>query len=260
MSRRPLAALLVLAGLVAVVAVAVIVLGVVRMPWATSLSADPGDSSGARLRVEYAVLPANGVAPGNGDLAIVADIVRHRLEAVGITDVAVDVTGADRIVVEVPSATDGLVLRRLVLPGGRLDFVPLGQEQVQEGQILDLRAYPPLFGGDQIASASVGNNEQGSATVDFTLRPQAAKVFGDYTAAHIGDYFAITLDGRVLSAPVIRAAIGGGDVTIEMAGIPPAPGPEDVRGLVTILQYGSFPWRLQEVGTEPVPSASGSGG
>lgn len=250
MRTRPIA---VIVGLVAVVAIALVVFGVVHWPWAS------GEPSDGRLRVEYAVLPANDVAPDANDVGVVADIVRRRLESVGISDVTVVVSGADRIVVEVPSVTDGLVVRRLVRPGGRLDFVPLGQEQVQEGQTLDLRTHPPLFGGDQIEAASVGADQQGFATVDFTLRPEAATVFGQYTATHIGDYFAITLDGRVLSAPVIRSAIADGDVQIEMGGLD-ASSPREVHELAAILQFGSFPWQLIEVGTAPVPTATGGSG
>jgi hypothetical protein len=77
-SSRPVTVLLALTALV-VVAIALLALGVVRVPSAPSSSTDPGDLSGARLRVDYAVLPANDVAPGAADLAVVADIVRHRL-------------------------------------------------------------------------------------------------------------------------------------------------------------------------------------
>ena len=52
------------------------------------------------------------------------------------------------------------------------------------------------------------------------LKPEGARLFGDYTANHIGSYFAITLDGMVLSAPVIQNAIPNGNV--EIPG--PAPG------------------------------------
>jgi preprotein translocase subunit SecD len=255
MRSRPIAFIALIAGLVAVVALALVALGIVSLPWADSA----GGSSEGRLRIEYAVLPADGVAPDANDVSVVADIVRRRLESVGIVDGSVEVSGAARIAVEVPSVDDGLVVRRLVPSRGRLDFVPLGQEQVQEGQIVDLGTHPPLFGGDQIDAASAGTDQGGFATVDFTLRPVAAQVFGQYTATHIGDYFAITLDGRVLSAPVIRSAIGNGDIQIEF-GEPDPTDARDVRELVAVLEYGSFPWPLVEIGTEAVPTASPSGG
>jgi preprotein translocase subunit SecD len=257
-STRPVTVLLAVVGVVLVSAVALVGLGVIHMPWMPPSSPDASDLSGTRLRVEYEVLPVGDVAPGPDDLAVVADIVRRRLETVGIADVSVTVSGTDRIAVEVPSVTDGFVVRRLVARSGRLDFVPLGNDQVEEGQILDLRTHPPLFSGDQIAAASAGTDASGISTVDFKLRPEAATLFADYTAAHIGELFAITLDGRVLSAPVIQSGIEGGEVQISMAGS--AVGPVDVGELVAILQYGSIPWLLHEVGTAPVPSAAGGGG
>ena len=37
-----------------------------------------------------------------------------------------------------------------------------------------------------------------------------ARAFGDYTAAHIGEPFAIVLDDEVISAPTIQSHIAGG--------------------------------------------------
>jgi preprotein translocase subunit SecD len=247
--------MLVAGGIVIAAAVALMALDIVAVPLAQPSPSGPSDEAGARLRVEYEVLPADDVAPGVDGITVVGDVVRRRLEAVGITDVSVEVVGPDRIAIVVPSIADGIVLRRVVAPTGRLDFVPLGNEPAEAGQILDLRAMPPLFGGDQVASASLGSDQTGTATVDFTLRPEAATLFADYTGAHIGEYFAIALDGRVLIAPVILSAVEDGMVQISM----PAPNDDEasVKELVAILKFGSLPWPLREVGTEPVPTTGG---
>lgn len=251
MRTRPIAAILVIACLVIAAAVALVLLDVVALPWAGPSGSGPVGPSEGRLRVEYELLSAGDIAPGAGDREVVAEIIRHRLETAGLTDAAVKVEG-DRIVVDVPSIESAPVLRRLVLPSGRLDFVPLGNDAVLEGAVLDLRTQQPLFSGDQVASASVGNDQQGLPTVDFVLRPEAAALFASYTADHIGEYFAITLDGRVLKAPVIRGAIKGGEVQIAMG--QPAATLDQVRELVSILRFGSFPWPLREVGTEAAPT------
>ncbi len=255
MRKHPVAIALAVGGVVIAAAVALVLLDVVALPGPQPSAPSSSDPSEARLRVEYQVLPVDGVAPGVEGIAVVTDIVQRRLEAVGITDVSVEVVGPDRIAVVVPSVADGVALRRVVAPTGRLDFVPLGTESAEAGRVLDLRTDPPLFSGDQVASASVGVDGSGNATVDFTLRPEAATLFADYTANHVGEFFAITLDGRVLTAPAIMSAIDGGEVQVGLAG--PDDGPETVKELVAILQFGSFPWPLREIGTEPVPTAPG---
>ena len=159
-------------------------------------------------------MPANGVQPLEADLLVIADILRRRLETLGVAGASVGVDD-DQIIIEVPTLADGRAVRRVVSPTGRIDFVPLGTEQVEEGNVLDLRTHPPLFGGDQVESATVGEDDVGGfATGDFTLRPPAAAMFAEYTKAHIGEYFAITLDGRVISAPVIMSGIDGGRVQL----------------------------------------------
>jgi preprotein translocase subunit SecD len=46
--------------------------------------------------------------------------------------------------------------------------------------------------------------------VNFRFNPTGARRFGDYTAANIGNPFAIVLDNEVISAPVIQSHIPGG--------------------------------------------------
>ena len=53
---------------------------------------------------------------------------------------------------------------------------PSAQTQVQEGQTLDPKQFPPLFSGDQVSSATVGTDQNGQPTVDFVLKDDGAKL------------------------------------------------------------------------------------
>jgi preprotein translocase subunit SecD len=141
-------------------------------------------------------------------------------------------------------------VRGLIGMTGRLDFVPLGQVQVQDGQLLDLAQYPPLFSGDQVVSASVGASQTGQRTVDLVLAPDATSLFAAYTADHVGDYFAMVLDGSVISAPVINVPISDGRVTIVQGGIGGF-SPDVADNLVAIVESGALPFPLQEVAFGP---------
>ncbi len=50
--------------------------------------------------------------------------------------------------------------------------------------------------------------------IQFTLKDDGARIFGDYTSGHIGEPLAIVLDKRLISAPTIENAITQGEGTI----------------------------------------------
>jgi preprotein translocase subunit SecD len=220
------------------------------------------------LRIEYQVLPTGGKTPTRDDLGVLRQIIINRVDKSGVAEPQVVIQGDDRVIVEMPGIQNADQIRSLVGTTGRLDFVPLGQTPATQGQALN-PAYLAqrcdaehqvncvLFSGDQVAAASIGANQAGQRTVDFTLRPDGKDLFGAYTAAHIRDYFAIVLDGKVITAPVINSAIPGGQVQIEqnssIGGYPLA----EAQNLVTILQFGQLPFQIQELANTTVSPTLG---
>jgi protein-export membrane protein SecD len=209
------------------------------------------------LRVEYQALPKDGQSPTAESMGVIKDIIERRVNQTGVSEPVVVVQGSDRVVIELPGISDVDSVRRLVGQTGRLDFVPLGSTEAQPGQVLDLEANPPLFSGDQIASAAIGQDENGGLAVDFVLKDEGSKLFADYTAQNIGSYFAIALDGAVISAPVIQNSIPGGKVQISAGGIGGFSGKE-ANELVTVLKFGSLPFPIQELSSEQISATLGS--
>jgi protein-export membrane protein SecD len=214
------------------------------------------DLSGG-LRVEYQAVAVDGKTPSAGDMSVIKDIVERRVNTTGVSEPVVTTQGADRVVVELPGVTDPEAVRKLVGQTGQLDFVPLGSTQVTAGQTLDLKTYPPLFGGDQVASATVGTDQNGRPAVDFVLKSTGASLFAGYTSKNVGAYFAITLDGAVVSAPVIQNAIPNGNVQITGGGLAGF-NAKDATNLVTILKYGSLPYPIKELSSEQISATLGS--
>ena len=214
------------------------------------------DLSGG-LRVEYQAVPVEGHSPSAGDMSVIKDIVERRVNQTGVSEPVVVTQGSDRVVVELPGVTDPEAVRKLVGQTGRLDFVPLGKTQVSAGQVLDLKQTPPLFSGDQVSSATVGTDQNGRPSVDFVLKPDGAAKFADYTANHIQDFFAITLDSSVISAPVIQNSIPNGQVQITGGGLAGF-NAKDATNLVTVLKFGSLPFPIQELSTEQISATLGS--
>jgi preprotein translocase subunit SecD len=212
------------------------------------------------LRVEYQALPKDGVNPSPEAMGVIKDIVERRVNTTGVSEPVVVVQGSDRVVIELPGVTDVDSVRRLVGQTGQLDFVPLGATQMTDGQTVDLEQYPPLFGGDQLESAAIGQDQQGGLTVNFVLKggsPESgAEKFAKYTAEHIGQFFAIVLDGAVISAPTIKSSIPNGQVEISagtMGGFPA----KEANSLVTVLKFGSLPFPIRELSSEQISATLG---
>ncbi len=68
--------------------------------------------------------------------------------------------------------------------------------------------------GKHIQSATVTSSELGEIEVCFNLDAEGTKLFGDFTAAHVGETMSIVSDNKVKSDATIRTAITGGSVSL----------------------------------------------
>ena len=68
-----------------------------------------------------------------------------------------------------------------------------------------------MVAGERLTDGQPGQNSQtGEWVVNFKFDSVGARQFGDVTRQNVGKPLAIVLDGRVISAPVIREPILGG--------------------------------------------------
>ena len=115
---------------------------------------------------------------------------------------------------------------------------------------------PSIISGDQIQDATSGMNQRGVGyVVDVQFRPAAANVWADYTAAHVGEQTAFTLDSQVVSAPRINEAIPGGRTQI--SGGDPAFSAATARQLANVLKYGSLPLSFEASEAQTVSATLG---
>jgi preprotein translocase subunit SecD len=208
------------------------------------------------LRVEYQAQQVGDKIPRPEDLEIIRRIIENRVNATGVSEPVITTQGSDRIVVELPGVSDPNAVRKLVGQTGRLDFVPLGQVTKQKDDVIDEKQFPPLFSGTELDSAAIGSDSTGKRVVVFHLKDEGAKLFASYTGAHVGDYFAIVLDGHVISAPRIDEAIPGGNVQISQPGIGGYP-LKEATDLVTVLQFGSLPFPIKELSNVTISATLG---
>jgi preprotein translocase subunit SecD len=212
------------------------------------------------LRVEYQAQCVADKCPTAADMSVVRDIIERRVNSTGVSEPQVVTQGTDRVVVELPGATDVEAVRQLVGQTGRLEFVPIQPgTQVSQGQTLDVgpnTPYVPLFSGDQVETATLGTDPNtGQRAVDFRLKGDAASKFATYTSQNVGNQFAIVLDGNVISAPVIQSAIPGGQGQI--TGGPGGFSAQEANNLITVLRYGSLPFPVKELSNEQISATLG---
>lgn len=99
--------------------------------------------------------------------------------------------------------------------------------------------------GDMIRDAGAqsdqGQGSLGGWHVALTFTDQGGKIFEKITAANIKRRFAIILDNRVESAPVIQGRIAGGHCQITLGGSDPEAQLRDARKLELVLRSGALP-------------------
>ena len=149
------------------------------------------------------------------------EIVRRRVDEVGTNEPNILKRGNDRILVELPGLDDPMRIKNLLGKTANLTFRfvsasgtdSFGSEKLifeneDEEAIVSKRI---ILSGDNLLDAQPRMDSQTNETVvTFTLDRVGAKRFGKATATGIGRQLAIVLDGKIISAPVIRDTIASG--------------------------------------------------
>jgi len=147
------------------------------------------------------------------------EIVRRRVDELGTTEPSIARQGERRILLQVPGA-NAEDLKRIIGKTAKLSFhlvsgeaggvstrsLPLADNPTQDVPI-QRRA---MITGEMLSGAQPAFDQGGQAVVSFRLNSAGAKRFCDVSRSNVGKPFAIVLDNEVISAPVIREAICGG--------------------------------------------------
>ncbi len=199
------------------------------------------------------------------------ETINNRVDQFGVAEPRINRQGidGDRILVQLPGVDDPERVKDIISKTAFLEFkevlggpapdrasllqavggtvppdaeVAMGDRVGFEGQVIGRDYYllkkAAIVTGRDLRTARRSQDQFGQPNVRFDLVPSAADKFGAYTESHIGTPMAIVLDGKVMSAPVIRARITDsgvieGNYTIDEA--------ED---LALVLRAGALPASL----------------
>ncbi len=100
--------------------------------------------------------------------------------------------------------------------------------------------------GGHLQDARVEFDSTGRRSIGFTLTPDGQAIFSMYTKDHVGDVLAITLDGVVISAPVIQSHIPGREGQIT-SGDTQGFKVEEAESIAIKLKYGALPIALHVI-------------
>jgi preprotein translocase subunit SecD len=158
------------------------------------------------------------------------EIVRKRIDALGTKEPIITQQGSARIVVEAPGESDPEKLKAVIGKTAKLTFqmvdgdvapsdITAGRIPPEDVLLPSDDGYTPAYvvkkravvTGEMLTNASGSTDENGSPAVAFSFNGQGTSRFASVTSQNVGKPFAIILDGRVISAPVIHTAITGGN-------------------------------------------------
>jgi len=164
--------------------------------------------------------------------------LHNRVNELGVSEPVIQQQGIDRVVVQLPGVQDTAKAKDIIGRTATLEVrlvdesteaaaaaggtgpVPFGTERYTErnGAALILKRQVILT-GENLTDAQAGfDGQTQEPTVNLTLDAKGSRIFKDVTRDNIGKRMAILLfekgKGEIVTAPVIRAEIGGGRVQI----------------------------------------------
>ncbi len=224
--------------------------------------------------------PSQGQRITPADMETAKVIVERRVNGLGVTEPLVQVQGENRIIVELPGINNPDQAVQTLKSTGQLEFVEIGSsanpqypnikqgvyvrttgnERTPDAATLGKTEHPypdvvfkTVMTGRDLKDANIQLDQYGTPSIGFELTDAGAKVFGDYTTAHVGDILAIVLDNVVLSAPRIQNAIpdGRGEISGQFTRV-------EADSLAVQMRYGALPVPLEVANRRTIGATLGA--
>lgn len=189
------------------------------------------------------------------------EIIRMRIDPTGTTEPIIQKQGKQDILLQVPGATDPEQLKKVLGKTAKLtfhlvdenaDIAEAAKGRLPAGTIFventETRGYAVVIkkkasiNGEMLIDAQATFNQNSQPAVNFALNSTGSKTFADITKNHSGKRFAIVLDNKLLSAPVINEPILGGSGIISGSFTV-----ESANELALLLRTGALPTALEVI-------------
>lgn len=204
------------------------------------------------------------------------EIVRRRVDQTGTVEPIIQRQGEGRILLQVPGLQDPSKLKNLIGKTAKMTFhllpdpseivgaspanPPSGAVYYPYDEHDDRQKGGGIFvqrrvqlSGEALVESHATNDQYGRPAVSFRFDTTGARKFGDITRNNSGKQFAIVLDGKVISAPVINEPILGGSGIITGMG-----SSENSQDLALLLRAGALPVPLKVIEERTVGPSLGA--
>ncbi len=200
------------------------------------------------------------------------EIVRRRIDALGTKEPSIQSQGGKYILIQLPGVDNPEHIKELIGQTAKMTF-HLVNENISPDQMAAGRApagtelmpymdapdqMVPVYSrievsGETLKDSQADFDQNNMPVVTTVFDATGARKFARLTTEHVGERFAIVLDGRVLSAPAIREPIPGGRGQIS--------GGFTVQGakdLAVLLRSGALPAPLSVIEERTVGAGLGA--
>jgi preprotein translocase subunit SecD len=217
-------------------------------------SLDVNDASGGLIRLTVPPAAITDRIRQTIDQSI--QIVEKRVNELGTVEPVIQRQGTDRILVQVPGLQDPTHLKDVLGQTAKMDFrmvdTSVPPEQALQGrvppdsEVLQSASSPNqpyvvkkqvLVSGDELSDAQTGFDQRSNEPiVSFRFNSSGSRKFAQATTENVGQPFAIVLDNKVISAPVIREPITAGSGQISGSFTV-----QSANDLAVLLRAGALP-------------------
>jgi protein-export membrane protein SecD len=237
---------------------------VARHPFHLGLDLSGGSS--LLYKADVSKLPAGEVSDSMDALR---DVIERRINAFGVGEPVIQVqTGSvngvkeNRLSIELPGVTnidDAIkTIGQTPFLEFRLQSTEAAASKVDASGQIQIDATPTFvptgLDGKYLKHAQLTFTQNtGTPEVSIQFNDEGAKLFQKITSENVGKVIAIYLDGGVISAPVVREAISGGQAQISGNFTP-----EEARQLVGRLNSGALPVPISLISTQTIGATLGA--
>ena len=159
------------------------------------------------------------------------EIIRKRVDEVGTNEPIIQVQGKQRVLVQLPGLENPDRIKSLLGQTAKMNFRMVDEKamsllgekkyfvgsEVLEGDDFGINYIVKKrigVSGDNLVDANASVDQFNRPIVSIRFDSIGSRKFADLTAKNVGKRFAIVLDKKVISAPVIREAIPSGSAQI----------------------------------------------
>lgn len=186
----------------------------------------------------------------NNTISQTIEIVRRRVDETGTNEPVITRQGDRRVLVQLPGLQDPERIKELLGKTAKLGFHLVDERATRTGRggagamVLPMLENPSqeigvkrraMITGEMLTNAATNFN-QGMPVVSFRLDSRGTDRFCRVSRDNVGKPFAIVLDNEVISAPVLREPICGGQGQIS-GGF----SVEEANDLALLLRAGALP-------------------